>query len=180
MKDIIEGCKRKNFRSEELLYKTFYGYVSGVAFRYIKERNMMKELVNDSFLKIFRKMGSFSFSGPDEEFPRAFKGWVGRITANTAIDKIRLNRTMLYIDDMSSESQTEIAVEPENNLSFKDVMTLLDVLPRIQQLIFNMHVIEGFSHEEIAVKLSIPPNTSRVYLKRAKKKLVAFYQADLR
>lgn len=179
LKDIIDGCTKKDFRCEELLYKSFYGYVSGVAFRYIKERETLKELINDAFLRVFRKIGSFSFDGPPEEFRKAFKGWIGKITANAAIDRIRATKVIFYIDDLPEESQIEIAVEAENNLTFNDVMVLLDLLPAIQRLIFNMHTIDGFSHEEIGSKLNIPPNTSRVYLKRAKSRLITLYQADL-
>lgn len=179
LKYIIEGCTQKDFRCEELLYKTFYGYVSGVTFRYIKERTIIKEVVNDSFFKIFKKIESFSFNGPAEEYHKAFSGWIGQIAANSAIDRLRATKKILYIDDIPDESKIGIAIEAEDNLSYDDVMKLLDGLPPIQQLIFNMYAIEGFSHEEIASKLNILPNTSRVYFKRARTKLILLYQADL-
>lgn len=179
LKQLIEGCKNKEVRSEELLYKTFYGYISGVAFRYIKERSIIMELVNDAFIRIFKKIEGFNFDGPPEELPKVFKGWIGRITANAAIDRIRSKKTLLYIDEITDEGMMQIAIEPHDTLSFNDIMQLLDQLPPIQQLIFNMHAIEGFSHEEIAVQLKIPPSTSRVYLTRARTKLIECYQKTM-
>jgi RNA polymerase sigma factor (sigma-70 family) len=176
LKELIEGCANKQVRSEELLYKAFYGYISGVAFRYVKERGIIMELVNDAFIRIFKKIGDFNFNGPPEELTKAFKGWIGRITANAAIDRIRSKKTLLYIDDITDEGIMQIAVEANDTLSFNDIMQLLDQLPPIQQLIFNMHEIEGFSHEEIAIQLKIPPSTSRVYLTRARTRLIELYQ----
>jgi len=178
LEKLIEGCIKKDFRSEELLYKTYFGYLSGVAYRYTKERNESVELINDSFVRIFKKLDSFAFSGPPDEKQKAFKGWIGRITANVAIDRIRAKRSIIYLEDITNESKPDIAIEAPDTLSYQDILALIGRLPEIQQLIFNMHEIEGFSHEEIAVKLNVPASTSRVYLTRAKAKLVALYNRN--
>ncbi len=178
LRQIIEGCVNKDLTCEQLLYKTFYGYVSGVAFRYLREREMIRELVNDAFLKIFNKIDIFQFEGDEPEFSKVFKGWIGKITANLAIDKIRSHKQLIYVEEVPAESIIEMSVQPSDRLSFNDIMALLSHLPPLQQVIFNMHAIEGFSHEEIAKELNMLPNTSRVYLKRAKAKLVTLYQAE--
>ncbi len=177
LEKLIEGCIKKDFRSEELLYKTYFGYLSGVAYRYTKERNESVELINDSFVRIFKKLDTFAFNGPPEEKQKAFKGWIGRITANIAIDRIRAKRTLVYLEDMGNDVMADIAFETPDKLSYNDITTLISRLPDIQQIIFNMHEIEGFSHEEIAFKLNIPASTSRVYLTRAKAKLATLYKA---
>ena len=178
LRQIIEGCINKDFTSEQLLYKTFYGYIAGVAFRYLREREMIKELVNDAFVKIFSKLDNFHFIGNEPELSKIFKGWIGKITANMAIDKIRSHKRLLYAEEVPAESILEMSVQPSDRLSFNDIMSLLDQLPPIQQVIFNMHAIEGFSHEEIAKELNMLPNTSRVYLKRARARLISLYQAN--
>lgn len=178
LRRIIEGCLKNDLRAEQQLYKTFYGYISGVAFRYLREKEMIKEVVNDSFVKIFSKLDSFQFDGVDEDFLKMFKGWIGRIAANLAIDKLRAHKQLLYVDEVSPENIIEMSVQPTNRLAFNDIMALLDQLPPLQQIIFNMNAIEGFSHEEIAKELNMLPNTSRVYLKRAKAKLITLYQAE--
>ncbi len=149
LKHIIEGCVKKDITCEKLLYKTFYGYLAGVAFRYLREREMIKELVNDAFLKIFSKIQDFHFEGEEPALTKVFKGWIGKITANMAIDKFRSHKQLLYVDDVSEDSIIEMSVQPADRLSFNDIMALLDHLPPLQQVIFNMHAIEGFSHEEI-------------------------------
>lgn len=162
------------------MYKTYFGYLSGVAYRYTKERNESVELVNDAFLRIFKKLDSFNFNGPPDELPKAFKGWIGRITANIAIDRLRVKRTTLYLEDMTDDALPDIAFEAPDSLTFKDITLLISRLPQVQALIFNMHEIEGFSHEEISTKLNIPSSTSRVYLTRAKTRLAALYQNMMR
>lgn len=179
LKQLIEGCAKRHYKSEELLYKTFYGYLCGVAFRYVKDRNTINDVVNDGFIKIFKKIGDFAFDGPPEELPRVFKGWIGRITANAAIDSLRAKKVMLYVDDIGDETAMNIAVESRDNLSYNDIIKLIGELPPMQQMIFNMHQIEGFSHEEIAQKFQIPASTSRVYLTRARVKLVELYERSM-
>jgi RNA polymerase sigma factor (sigma-70 family) len=175
---IIEGCVKKDLTCEQLLYKTFYGYVSGVAFRYLRDREMLKELVNDAFVKIFSKIDNFQFIGDDAELSKVFKGWIAKITANLAIDKIRSHKQLVYVEEVEPDRIIEMSVQPSDRLSFNDIMALLGQLPPLQQIIFNMYAIEGFSHEEIAKELNMPPNTSRVYLKRAREKLMILYQAE--
>lgn len=175
---IIKGCAKRDLTSEQLLYKTFYGYVAGVAFRYLREREMIKELVNDAFVKIFSKIDQFHFIGEEPELSKVFKGWIAKITANLAIDKIRSHKQLLYVEEVPPDSIIEMSVQPSDRLTFNEIMALLDRLPPLQQVIFNMYAIEGFSHEEIAKELNMLPNTSRVYLKRAREKLMTLYQAE--
>ena len=177
LRKIIEGCVNKDITCEQLLYKSFYGYLAGVAFRYLREREMIKELVNDAFLKIFNKIQDFHFVGDDPELTKVFKGWIGKITANMAIDKFRSHKQLIHVEDVPEESIIELSVQPSDRLSFNDIMALLQQLPPLQHIIFNMYAIEGFSHEEIAKELNMLPNTSRVYLKRAREKLITLYQA---
>lgn len=178
LRRIIEGCLNNNLKAEQQLYKTFYGYISGVAFRYLREKEMIRELVNDSFIKIFNKLADFQFNGDEADVLKVFKGWIGRITANLAIDRLRVHKRLIYTEDVPAESIIEMSVQPVDRLAYNDILALLDQLPPLQQVIFNMNAIEGFSHEEIAKELNMLPNTSRVYLKRAKAKLVTLYQAE--
>lgn len=139
---------------------------------------MIRELVNDAFIKIFSKLSDFHFDGEEPEFSKVFKGWIGKITANLAIDKIRAHKHLIYAEEVPAERIVEMTVQPADRLTYNDIMALLDKLPPLQNVIFNMHAIEGFSHEEIARELNMLPNTSRVYLKRAKAKLITLYQAE--
>ena len=178
LRQIIQDCIKKDIRAEKFLYKAFYGYVSSVAFGYLREKELTKELVNDAFVKIFDGIHKFHFDGVEPQYSKVFKSWIGKITANLAIDKIRSLKQLIYIEDEPAENMVEMFVEPIDYFSYQDMMVLIGKLPPIQQVIFNMHAIEGFSHEEIATELNILPNTSRVYLKRARQKLIFWYQKE--
>ncbi|WP_214072736.1 RNA polymerase sigma factor [Mucilaginibacter sp. dw_454] len=173
---LIEECVRGNRKYEELLYKSYYGYLAGVAFRYVSGRDEIRQLVNASFLRIFKKLDRFRFDGQPAELEKAFKGWIGKITANIAIDHLRSQKKLYYVDDMSEEQLGDLTIEISDRLAYQEVIALLDTLPPLQRIIFNLYEIEGFNHEEIAQKLQFPASTSRVYLTRAKIRLMANYQ----
>ncbi|RZK42474.1 MAG: sigma-70 family RNA polymerase sigma factor [Pedobacter sp.] len=177
LRQIIDGCVNKNLSSEQILYKAFYGYVSSVAFRYLKDKELAKEVINDAFVKVFNKIDTFYYTDNEAELPKLFKGWIGKITANLSIDKIRAKKPLIYAEDIPEEARLEMSVQPSDRLSYNEIIALLNELPPIQQVIFNMYAIEGFSHEEIAKELNMLPNTSRVYLKRARERLITLYQA---
>ena len=151
----------------------------GVAIRYINDRYEAQELVNDVFLKAFRNVSQFVFKNNSEKDDNnAFKGWLARITVTSALDRLRVKKRILYIEDLS-KTNGEITVEISSNLNVQDILRLLEKLPNIQRLIFNLYEIEGFSHEEISEILEIPSSTSRVYLTRAKNKLRELYNENL-
>lgn len=174
--DAIAGCLRNDNKSKEMVYKSFYGYLMGVILRYVDDRNDAEELVNDSFIKIFKAIGQFNSSRQDDELQKVFKGWIARISSRTAIDFLRGKKTFLYVDDITEEQQPLTELNAISQLNVQDIMKLLNDLPQTHKLIFNMYEIEGFSHEEISKTLRIPESSSRVYLTRAKNKLRELYK----
>jgi len=173
--DAIAGCLKNDSKSKELIYKSFYGYLMGVILRYVKERDDAQELVNDSFIKIFKGVSKFNAPPDQEQFEKAFKGWIGKIASRTAIDFLRSKKTFLYVDDLGENQHPLSPVTAISKLNVQDILKLLDALPETHRLIFNMYEIEGFSHEEISKLLKIPESSSRVYLTRAKTKLRDLY-----
>jgi RNA polymerase sigma factor (sigma-70 family) len=173
--DILEGCLKNDNKSKEMIYKSFYGYLMGVILRYVKERNDAEELVNDSFIKIFKNIKLFVGPQDEAQLQKAFKGWIAKISSRTAIDFLRGKRTFLYVDEIVEEQHPLTQVNAITQLNVNDILKLLDALPETHSLIFNMYEIEGFSHDEIAKTLNIPVSSSRVYLTRAKNKLRELY-----
>src|SRR5690606_20900408 len=135
-----------------------------IALRYSSSREEACEIVNDSFMKVFDKLGQYS-----EE--NTFKGWFRRILINTSIDYYRKN--VKHYADMEIEKAEHKICNPSvvDELSKEDILDLLWDLPEIMRIIFNMYEIEGYSHQEIGENLNIPSSTSRTYLARAKQKL---------
>ncbi len=136
----------------------------GICLRYTYTKTDASEILNDSFLKVFKSINSFN-----EELP--FKPWLRKIIVNTAIDYYRKNARfspMLEIEEVENEGFNIDAID---TLTYHDLIKILDELPEPYRLIFNLYEIEGYTHKEIAEKTGLNESTSRSYLARAKKKL---------
>jgi RNA polymerase sigma factor (sigma-70 family) len=167
--EIIQGCLRKKEKSQEMLYKRFFGFALQVALIHNRNRDNALEIVNDSFVKVFNQIGRYDNSLP-------FKTWLRKIVINTSIDKFRTNNRNIYYDVQDTFLVPDNSPGIVSQLMAQDILRLLDRLPEIQRLIFSLYEIDGFSHDEISSILRIPENTSRVYLVRAKKRLRELFQ----
>jgi RNA polymerase sigma factor (sigma-70 family) len=166
--EIIQGCKKKKEKYRELLYKRFYGYAMSVSLRYAYSREDALEITNDSFLKAFENITNF-----DEKL--YFKAWFRKILINTSIDNLRKTKKINQHVEFTKIHDEEINPDIISSLNIEDILNLLNDLPEIYRITFNLFEIEGFSHEEIAVTLGIETSTSRANLTRAKKILRQSY-----
>ncbi|HEY1024392.1 MAG TPA: RNA polymerase sigma factor [Sphingobacteriaceae bacterium] len=162
--ELIQKCKEGDLKYQEKLYKHFYGYAMGIGMRYLSNRDDAMEVVNDSFIKLFNGIKSFNDHN-------AFKPWLRRIVVNTAIDRRRKDLKHLNNIDLDNAGQLQRPAYIIETLTARDILKLLDHLPAMQRVIFNLYEIDGYTHEEIAKMLSIPSSSSRTYLSRAKEKL---------
>ena len=179
LKSALDDCLvHDSERGKSFVYKQFYGYLMAVAFRYVKEEMEAEDIVNESFVKIFKKLNTFECAEESQILEKSFKGWIARVTVNTAIDKLRTKKDLLNIDDVSDYEMLTHTVPIATTLEVNDILKLLYELPDIQRTIFNLYEIEGFSHEEIGKELNIPESTSRTYLTRAKSRLRKLYQKE--
>ena len=177
LKSALEDCLvQQSERSESFLYKRFYGYMMAVSLRYVKNEMDAEDIVNESFVKIFKKLNNFEVLQDEDALEKSFKGWIARITVNTSIDKLRAQKLTHDIDDINEMDIQHNSVTISSNLEVDDIMKLLNKLPDIQRMIFNLYEIEGYSHEEISKQLNIPESTCRTYLTRAKARLRTLYQ----
>lgn len=167
------------FESKEWIYKSFYAYLFKITLRYVKRVHEAEEIVNDSFLKIFRKLDHFNCSEDVPGYITAFKAWIAKIASRTAIDFLRVNKNYRVTDELTERISPPDAYNPIEKIQIQEIMALLNELPEIQRLIFNMFNIEGYSHAEIAKKLNIPVKNSRVYLSRAKSRLRELYRESV-
>jgi RNA polymerase sigma factor (sigma-70 family) len=161
---VVQGCIRKNEKSQEILYKKFFGYALSVALIYNHQRSDALEVVNDSFMKVFSKIGKYDTTKP-------FQGWLRKIVINTSIDQLRRNnKNYLFVEAEKFPIQDETPVTM-NHLAAQDIVKILNLLPHLHKTVFCLFELEGYNHEEIAQQLGIPESSSRVYLTRAKKQL---------
>lgn len=168
---VIEGCLKNDRRSQERLFQLYYGKLIVVALRYISDRDTAEEVLQSGFIKIFEKLDGYDSKG-------SFDGWVRRIVANTAIDHIRRSKK----DPLLSGSDTDFVYDTEDPMVEMENLESLTLkgelaMKAVQQLspayrtVFNMFVIENFSHKEIADKLGITEGTSKSNLAKAKMNL---------
>lgn len=164
---VINGCKEKNPRSQRKLYDHYFGYGMNAALPYCNSREEALEIVNDGFLKVFNNLDKF-----DPDYP--FRPWFKKIVVNTAIDYYRKNKN--FRQTIELDAVEELATE---ELELPEITPQDDMLPIIQELspmyrmVFNLHVMEGYKHSEIAAMLDIHIATSKSNLARAKKNLRA-------
>jgi RNA polymerase sigma factor (sigma-70 family) len=162
--DILDRCIRGDLKAQEHLYKNYYGYVMGIALRFSSCRDNALEITNDSFLKIFRNIGS-------HQIDKEFKAWIRRIVVNSALDYYRREKKHdleISIDKASDESEDESVLD---KLNAEEIIRILNSLPAMYRYTFTLFEIEGFTHDEIAQQLGITASTSRSNLTRAKKML---------
>ncbi len=179
IEDSIAGCLNNDIKSKELIYKLFYGYLMAVILRYVNDRNDGEELVNDSFIKIFKGIDNFVAPKNLNEIDKAFKGWIAKIASRSAIDFLRTKRNLIFVNELSEFNEPIIEVNVITQLNVEDILKLLNQLPQMQRIVFNLYEVEGFSHTEISKFLNFPESSSRVYLTRAKNKLRTLYTSTL-
>lgn len=172
----LDGCALKNDeRSKEFIYKKYYGYVIAVITRYIKSEHDAEELANETFIKAFKNLPKFNKVGDGEVLEKSFRGWLARIAANLSIDLLRSQKNMIAIEDIGEHDVKPVMINAADKLFAEDILKLLEQLPEIQRVIFNLYEVEGYAHEEIGKLLNIPDSTSRTYLTRAKQRLRKLY-----
>lgn len=175
LKSALEECLHGREQGKAFVYKKYYGYQMAIIIRYVKSDVDAEELTNESFIRIFKKLDSFNHLVDETVLERSFRSWIGRIAANISIDFLRSKKQMTSLEDVADGDAMTPAVYNASSLEVDDIMKLLNLLPELQRVIFNLYELEGFSHDEIAKQLDIPDSTSRTYLTRAKQKLRKLY-----
>lgn len=162
---VLKGCQVGNPRSQRQLYEHFYGYALSICLRYSAHRDEAVEIMNDAFFKVLTHLEQY-----DTDYP--FRPWLRRILINTAIDYHRRNRNLLVCLELSEGNGVSIEEVPLPKLDpNEDVLPILQKLSPIYRMVFNLSVMEGYKHQEIAEMLGITASTSRSNLVRAKEKL---------
>lgn len=135
-----------------------------VCLRYATDRMEAEDILQDAFIKVYRNISQFKFEG-------SFEGWVRRIVVNTALKYCQKKK--MKFDEVQPDSTQAGGLEPSayTHLNETEIMKLIHNLPEGYRLVFNLHVIEGYSHEEIAVMLNIKDSTSRSQLVKARRYL---------
>ncbi|WP_215242301.1 RNA polymerase sigma factor [Dyadobacter helix] len=162
----IERCAKRDSRAQRWVFKHFFGLAMGIGLRYLSSKDMAQEVVNDAFLKIFDQL-------PQQLYTlKSFRGWMRTLVVHTAIDCFRKEKKNDLISGLNGyDDQFWTAEDASGNQSVAEILRLLDKLPSMWKVVFNLYEVEGYSHEEIAKMMHIPAASSRAYLTKAKQSL---------
>ena len=160
--ELIDASIRNDSRAQRALYERYVSKMYAVCLRYSGCTDDAKDLLQEGFITAFSNMASFSGAG-------SFEGWLRKIFVNTSLMKIRKRDLLKDSSDITDYcSECRISENALNSLYGKDLVRLISSMPVGFRTIFNLYVIEGYSHQEIAQMLGINEGTSRSQLNRAK------------
>lgn len=161
---LIEGCKRGEAVSQRKLLDKYSPLLYSISLRYAVDRSQAKDILQDSWIKIFNGILNYKEEGKLE-------GWMSRIVINVAIRKLNSSESKkaVYTDSFFEPPSEEPKAIHE--LQYDDLLRLVNQLPEVSREVFKMAAIDGLRHKEIASFLGIEESTSRAHLTRAKKKL---------
>lgn len=162
--EIIEGCKQGKQLAQSELFRLYAPKLLGVCYRYAGNREAAEDLLQDTFVKIFKNIQSYRGDG-------SFEGWMRMIAVNTCLSWIRKNKNLAREIEWSQKHE-KILDEPEEQepypISTDELMKHISTLPDGYRVVLNLFAIEGFSHKQIGEQLGISESTSRSQYTRAK------------
>ncbi len=159
--DLIRGCMESDRRMQEELYRRFSPRMYAVCLRYAGNAEGAEDILQEGFIKVFKKLDSFRNEG-------SFEGWIRRIFVNTAIEHFRRKKYLLPVTEKEENTIEGKYISVLDELGAKDIMALVQELSPGYRTVFNMYVVEGYTHKEIADQLGISEGTSKSQLSRAK------------
>lgn len=159
--DLIDKCIRGDRQMQELLYRKYSSKMYGVCLRYSRNTEDANDLLQEGFIKVYDNLKKFRGEG-------SFEGWIRRIFVNTSIEHFRKKVKFQIVGEVQENTIEDYDLNVLDTLAEKDILTLVHELSPGYKTIFNMHVVEGYSHKDIADMLGITEGTSKSQLARAK------------
>lgn len=161
-RELVEGCIKEDRICQRFLWEKYAPKLLSVGIRYCKSREDAEDVLMESFVKIFDKIGEFRFQS-------SLETWMRRVVVNMSINKLRAAKIMDTIDN--EHMDIPFSDNAFENLNAKELLGLLEKLPMGYRTVFNLFAIEGYSHKEIGDELGIDEGTSRSQLAKARKAL---------
>lgn len=162
-REILIGCKNNDRQAQRALYELLNKKLMGLSIRYTRSREDAKDVFQESFIKIYKSVGGIQKEA-------SLEGWAKRIVINTAINHYNKNKKhqeCLYVDEIE-RSTDHMDDDDIDHLSDEQLLEMINSLPEGSKLVFNLYIIEGYSHKEISEILDISVGTSKSQLNRAK------------
>lgn len=161
IEELMEGCKAGKRKMQEALYQQTASKMLAVCMRYAKDRMEAEDVLQLGYIKIFQKVGEYRGDG-------SFEGWMRRVMVNTAIESYRKNLRTLNVVPIEDAYEQPSTGFDFSRLGMQDLLKVIQKLPDGYRMVFNMYIIEGYSHKEIAATLGISEGASKSQLSRAR------------
>lgn len=161
---LVSACARRERWAQRVIYEAYYGPMMGICLRYSGSAEEAEDTLHEAFIKVFKSIGNY-------EAGTSLTSWIRRIVVNTAIDQFRKRKRRRTEDidnayDMSSENVGAVSIVTE-----KEILKCVQRLTPTYRNVFNLYVMEGYSHREVGERLGISESTSRSNLVKARAKL---------
>ncbi len=162
--ELIKGCIKQDAKCQRLLFEQMAGKMLSVCLRYANDSMEAEDMLQDGLVRVFNNIHQFKFEG-------SFEGWVRRVVVNCALKHLQKKR--IQFSEIKENSNDGLRMESYafSNLGEEDLMKLISQLPDGYRIVFNLNIIEGYTHEEIGQMLNIQASTSRSQLVKARKML---------
>ncbi len=163
--DLLTGCLKNDSKAQEEFYKRFAPKMYGVCLRFANNKLQANDILQEGFIKVFLNLSTFRREG-------SLEGWVRRTIINTAINLYKKTAKHLKVVEID---KTDIQDDREESVLDKmtrdELLKMINELPVGYRMVFNLNVMEGYSHKEIGELLKISENTSKSQLSRARQTL---------
>lgn len=160
-KELLEGCRKNNRKYQQALYSQYAPRMFAVCLRYADDRMQAEDFLQEGFVKVFTRLDQFSGEG-------SFEGWIRRIMVNTALQQLRREKNFpVIVDEEHAQYETQES-NALDNMAADELMRLIQKLPPGYRMVFNLYVLEEYTHKEIACELGVTEGTSKSQLARAR------------
>lgn len=160
IEQLINDCKKNDRKAQEQLYRLYAPKLFSVCLKYSRNHTEAQDNLQDGFLLIFKNIHQFSFKG-------SIEGWLKRVLINHILQQYRKETFLNVVDENVAEEVIEVDLD-DDGVSSEFLIKIIQELPDRYRLVFNLYVIDGYSHQEIAEQLNINIGTSKSNLSRAK------------
>lgn len=162
---IIVGCKKGDRRAQELLYRNFYRAMMTICVRYTKNENDALEVLNTGFFKVFKNIEKY------DRRKATLYTWIRTIIINSCLNYIKARTVQTGWQELDQATSVSLSPDVFSKMSAEEILHLVRQLAPATQAVFNLYVMEGFSHKEIAHLLGISEGTSKWHLSEARRVL---------
>lgn len=160
---LVEGCVANDRYSQELLFRKYFPSMMRMCRRYTQDPEVAMEIINTGFLRVFKKIHTYAFTG-------SLEGWIRKLVFHSLSDYFSKQAKQVNLLDLADRDAPESALALQS-LYFEDIIRLIDYLPDATRQVFWMYAVEGYTHPEISDRIGISVGTSKWHLSMARQKL---------